>query len=178
MLHFIAILAPKAINQQILEWKQYMLQQFHCKVALKSPAHITLIPPFGMADAAQPAMNEMLHSFAAGQQSFSIQIKNFAAFKPRVIYADVVPNPLLGALKTSLELTLFQSRRFNIKKEDRPFHPHITIANRDLKKEDFPLAWQHFQQLSYEASFTADAIALLRHNAHLWEIAGRFPFGA
>jgi 2'-5' RNA ligase len=176
MLHFIAILAPEEINQQILEWKQYMLNRFHCKVALKSPAHITLIPPFGLAADAEPEMKEMLQSFAAGQQSFSITLKDFAAFKPRVIYADIVPNPLLGALKTSLELTLFQSKRFNIKKEDRPFHPHVTIANRDLKKEDFPLAWQYFQQRSYEASFTANAIALLRHNDQLWEIAGSFPF--
>src|SRR6185436_18497531 len=106
----------------------------------------------------------------ARQQAFLIQLKNFSAFKPRVIYVDVLPEPRLNELKTALETTLLQSNRFPIKKEERPFHPHITIANRDLRKEDFPLAWQHFQQINYEESFMAEAIALLRHNGHVWEI--------
>ena len=177
MLYFIAIVTPKAINQQVLEWKRYMQEQFHCKVALKSPAHITLIPPFGMAETAQPGMQALLEPFAASQQPFSIRLKNFAAFKPRVIYANVLPNPALSTLQTSIEAALLQSGRFPVKKEDRPFHPHITIANRDLQKEDFPLAWQHFQQITYEGSFTADTISLLKHNEHRWEIAASFPFG-
>jgi 2'-5' RNA ligase len=177
MLHFIAIVTPDDINSQVKEWKQYMLERFHCKVALKSPAHITLIPPFPMADAALPDMKELLQPFAARRQPFTIHLKNFAAFKPRVIYANVLANEALNALQASLEATLLQSKRFPIKKEDRPFHPHVTIANRDLKKEDFPLAWQHFQQTAFEISFTADAIALLRHNNHIWEIAATCPFG-
>ncbi|OQP61413.1 hypothetical protein A3860_06800 [Niastella vici] len=177
MLYFIAIVTPDAINQQVLEWKHYMREQFHCKVALKSPAHITLIPPFTMAETAQPEIQALLEPFAASQQRFSIGLKNFAAFKPRVIYADVLPNPALSALQTSLEATLLQNGRFPVKKEDRPFHPHITIANRDLQKEDFAPAWQHFQQISYKGSFTAEAISLLKHNEHRWEIATSFPFG-
>lgn len=177
MLFFIAIVTPEALNHQVLEWKHYMREQFHCKVALKSPAHITLIPPFTMAETAQPEIQALLEPFAASQHPFAIQLKNFAAFKPRVIYANVLPNPALSALQTSLEATLLQSGRVPIKKEDRPFHPHITIANRDLQKEDFPLAWQHFQQITYEASFTANTISLLKNNEHKWEIAASFPFG-
>lgn len=175
MLHFIAIVTPEAISRQVLEWKEYMLQRFHCKVALRSPAHITLIPPFQMPDALQADMKELLQPFAVSQPSFSVQLKNFAAFKPRVIYVHVEPNASLSALQNKLEATLLQSKRFPIKKEDRPFHPHITIANRDLKKEDFPLAWQHFQHLTYDASFSATAIALLRNNNKAWEIAATFP---
>ena len=92
MLYFIAIVTPDAINQQVLEWKNYMLQRFSCKVALKSPAHITLIPPFNMPHQAQKEMQELLQPFAARHQSFPVQLKNFAAFAPRVIYVDVLPN--------------------------------------------------------------------------------------
>ena len=175
MLYFIAIVTPNDINLQVKEWKLYMQQRFQCKVALKSPAHITLIPPFTMSQTSQSDMEELLLSFAAQQQSFSIYLKNFAAFKPRVIYVDVLPGEPLNELRTALETTLLQNNRFPIKKEERSFHPHVTIANRDLHKDDFPLAWQHFQQITYEASFTADAIALLRHNGQVWEIAGSFP---
>jgi 2'-5' RNA ligase len=175
MLHFIAIVAPYNINQQVLQWKHYMRDHFKCKVALKSPAHITLIAPFDMPDHLQTVMQEVLLPFAARQQGFPIQLKNFAAFQPRVLYVDVIPSAPLNELRTALEATLLQSNRFPIKKEERPFHPHVTIANRDLHTKDFPLAWQHFQQINYEASFMANAIALLRHNGQVWEIVHSFP---
>ena len=175
MLHFIAIVAPEDINRKVTEWKNYMRDHFKCKVALKSPAHITLIAPFDMPDNLQAEMQELLLPFAARQQGFPIQLKNFAAFKPRVIYVDALPGERLNELRTALETILLQSNRFPIKKEERPFHPHVTIANRDLRKKDFPLAWQHFQLINYEASFMANAIALLRHNGQVWEIAHSFP---
>lgn len=177
MLHFIAIVPPETINQRVLEWKHYMRDQFRCKVALKSPAHITLIAPFDMPDPFQAALQELLLPFAAQQKDFPVQLKNFAAFKPRVIYVDVLLTASLHALQTALETALLQSNRFPIKKEERPFHPHVTIANRDLHKEDFPRAWQHFQQLNYEVTFTAHAISLLRFNGQVWEIAHSFPLG-
>jgi 2'-5' RNA ligase len=176
MRYFIAIVAPEQINRQVLEWKHYMLQHFNCKVALKSPAHITLIPPFIMPIDMQPELEEQLQLFSARQQSFTIQLKNFAAFKPRVLYVHVQPNTHLNDLQANLEAFLLQHKQFPIKKEERSFHPHVTIANRDLQKEDFSLAWQHFQQVAYDVSFPANAIALLQHNGHIWEIARTFPF--
>jgi 2'-5' RNA ligase len=175
-LHFIAIVMPDHINRQVLEWKHYMLQQFNCKVALKSPAHITLIPPFQMPDAGRNDLTDILNRFAQQQNNFSIHIKDFAAFKPRVIYVGVQPNAALQQLKINAENELLQANRFRIKKEERPFHPHITIANRDLKKEHFRDAWQYFQQLSYETTFIAGNISLLRHNEdHMWEVAAILP---
>ncbi|OQP53733.1 RNA 2',3'-cyclic phosphodiesterase [Niastella populi] len=176
MLYFIAIVAPEAINNQVLEWKQYMLQTFHCRVALKSPAHITLIPPFQLPGTKHHELEEVLPEFAARQPRFPIQLKNFAAFKPRVIYVHVQPNTHLSGLQARLEAYLIQTD-FPIKKEDRPYHPHVTIANRDLQAADFPIAWQHFQQRPYEASFVAHAISLLRHNGQTWEVANSFPLG-
>jgi len=155
-----------------------MLQQFNCKVALKSPAHITLIPPFQMPDSDESDMANILARVALQHNPFPIHLKNFAAFKPRVIYIDVQPNQLLNELKANTEETLLQANRFKIKKEDRPFHPHITIANRDLAKEDFREAWQHFQQISYETSFTADAISLLRNNDRKWDVIASYSLRA
>jgi 2'-5' RNA ligase len=177
MLHFIAIVTPENINQQVLEWKNYMLQQFNCKAALKSPAHITLIPPFQMPDADQQNMKEVLRAFTGLQQPVIVQLNNFAAFDPRVIYVHVQPNSALNALQASLAAVLLKDGRFPVKKEERPYHPHVTIANRDLAKEDFPGAWRHFEALAYEATFTADAIALLRHNGQVWNIAASYPLG-
>ncbi len=47
-MYFIALVAPEDINQQLLKWKIWMLEKYQCEAALRSPAHITLIPPFWM----------------------------------------------------------------------------------------------------------------------------------
>jgi 2'-5' RNA ligase len=129
-----------------------------------------------MPDADQLHMKTVLQSFAGGHQPFPVQLKNFAAFQPRVIYVHVQPNSHLNALQASLAAALLHDGRFPIKKEERPYHPHVTIANRDLTAADFPEAWRHFQAISYEATFTANAIALLRHNGQVWDLAASFPF--
>ncbi|MCS3796221.1 RNA 2',3'-cyclic phosphodiesterase [Niastella sp. OAS944] len=174
MRYFMAIVAPDEINQQVLEWKHYMLQHFNCKVALRSPAHVTLIPPFNMPDTMQHELEEVLLEFAQEQLSFPIHLKNFAAFKPRVLYVHVQPNTHLSDLQARLE-TYLMNINFPIKREERAFHPHVTIANRDLQKHDFPRAWQYFQQLQYEVIFPANTISLLRHNGEIWEVANSFP---
>lgn len=175
-LHFIAIVTPASINQQVLEWKLYMQQQYGCKAALKSPAHITLIPPFNMPDEDSATLTSWLDQFATQQQPFPIELHNFNSFAPRVLFVAVQPSTQLQALQQQLKSELLQADQFNISKEDRPFHPHVTIANRDLKEEDFSAAWQHFEQLNYEAVFTANSIALLKHNGQVWEIANNSVF--
>lgn len=166
-LYFIAILAPDPVSRQVLEWKHYMLQRFNCQVALRSPAHITLIAPFTMQTEQEGELISTLQTIAPQLQPFPVQLKNFDAFKPRVIFVQVQPDERLLQLKKKVEDNL---PGFPIKKDDRPFHPHITIANRDLGKKDFPKAWQHFRSIQYEALFNADNISLLRHNASHWDV--------
>lgn len=45
-MYFVAVVCPDEINQKVLSFKHWMRDQFGCTVALKSPAHITLIPHF------------------------------------------------------------------------------------------------------------------------------------
>lgn len=169
MLYFIAIVTPDDINRQVLEWKHYMRDHFNCQVALKSPAHITLVPPFSTKKEQEPELITLLGTIQL--QPFPVYLKNFDVFRPRVIFVHVEANDSLLQLKKKVEDTLLLTDRFHIKKEDRPFHPHITIANRDLEKADFKAAWQHFETIQYQAVFDATAISLLRHNGSLWEIA-------
>ena len=175
MLYFIAIVAPSHINDQVLVWKKYMESEYGCKVALRSPAHITLVPPFSISEEKEEELSTHLQQFSRTAKSFSIRVKDFDSFRPSVIFLHVEPDNILLQLKESLELYLLSLNKFPVKKEERAFHPHITIANRDLEKKDFPLAWQYFQQINYEVSFTANAISLLKHNGHTWEIANAFP---
>lgn len=176
MLYFIAIVVPEEMNEQVVLWKKYMEQHYGCKVALRSPGHITLVPPFSMKEDNEEELSNYLKEFCSKEISFDITVKDFDNFKPRVIFLHVNPDEKLLSLKERLDLYLLSINKFPVKKEERAFHPHITIANRDLHKKDFPKAWSHFKELSYKASFRAEGVSLLKHNNKEWQIASRFRF--
>jgi 2'-5' RNA ligase len=88
----------------------------------------------------------------------------------RVIFVGVEHNDMLHQLKLSLEEYLLSLQKYPIRKEFRPFHPHLTIANRDLRKKDFYPAFEHFQKIGYADSFAATGIAILKHDGAGWQV--------
>ena len=56
------------------------------------------------------------------------------------------------------------------KKDDRPFHPHITIANRDMKPSHFEQAWKHFSKMILKETFNSNSISLLKLNPGAWTV--------
>jgi 2'-5' RNA ligase len=169
-MYFIAIVTPEDINATILKWKQLMKERFDCVVALRSPAHITLIPPFWLDEKEEHQLNDAIGEFCQSRAGFEIHLKNFAAFKPRVIYVDVVPNPELKSLHGQLEEFLIVKNQFRINKEERPLHPHVSIATRDLHKKAFRDAWEIFKEKKYESSWIASGISILRHDQKKWDV--------
>ena len=57
-----------------------------------------------------------------------------------------------------------------LKIDTRPFHPHITIATRDLHKKDFHDAWPMFEKEKFNAEWEANGLSLLRHNRTNWDV--------
>jgi len=170
------MIAPDNINQQVLEWKNYMLQRFNCRVALRSPAHITIIPPMHMHESLEQPLIDAMGNIGAQREKFSVDLNGFGAFAPRVIYVHVEPNKVLQDLKEYTEDQLIRAERFPVKSDPRPFHPHLTIANRDLRKGDFAAAWEHFRARQYQAGFEARALSLLRLGESGWEVIADLPF--
>ena len=54
------------------------------------------------------------------------------------------------------------------------FNPHMTIANRDISKTDFAVAWKHYQDKEYKRKFMLNNISLLKHNGKNWDIHRTF----
>src|SRR5215218_4439421 len=102
-MYFVAIVLPDELNKKVLKWKNYMYEKFGCKVGLKSPAHITLIPPFWMHEEKEPEFLSDIDDISLSARPFTIEIKNFSAFKPRTIYVDVVANEKLRSLKAAVD---------------------------------------------------------------------------
>ena len=169
-MYFVALVAPKEIDQQVLKWKNYFKEHFKCIVALKSPAHITIIPPFWMNEELENDLINSIREFSVTKTKFEITLQNFAVFQPKVIFVDVVKSEVLNGLYRSFADFILGQNKFPVKKDDRPFHPHVTLATRDLYKKAFHEAWEVFSVKKYETAWLVNGISLLRHNKKNWDV--------
>ena len=169
-MYFIALVLPSELNKKILQYKLWMEEKYGCKVGLKSPAHITILPPFWMNEQNEKQLISDLDSLANEQQSFSIATNNLAAFKPRTIFLAVSPNKTLDEIKQASDKYFTNKLLYKMKFDSRPFHPHITIATRDLHKKAFHEAWPYFENKEFLETWQANGISLLRHNKKNWDV--------
>lgn len=177
-LYFIALLPPEQISAAINDIKQDIAANFQSKAALRSPPHITLHMPFRLADKKKEKLDLTLENLAKNYAPFELALKDFAAFPPRVIYIGVVPSESLDNLQTALlRVMRREMNTFNGNYKDRGFHPHITIAFRDLKPRYFEAAWEVYQNEKFYFRFVASEISLLKHNGKFWEIDKAYKLG-
>lgn len=169
-MYFIAILLPQELNTKVLIYKEWMRDKYNCKVALKSPAHITLIPPFWLDDQKEERLVEATKRIATDQPKFNIQTFGFDAFQPRTLFIAVSPNELLNDLKKNAETIFASYPDLKIKKESRPFHPHVTIATRDLPKSAFYEAWDYFEEMEFRKEWIVEGLSVLKHNKKNWDV--------
>lgn len=171
-MYFVAILCPPGTNEKVQAMKHWMKEQYGCVVALKSPAHITLIPPFWAEETAEPQLLKTARDYNDRFDKLEIVLDGFSHFGRKVLFVNVVKNPQLEALKHSVEDHFALAPGAVIRKEDRPFHPHVTIASRDLKPGDFITAWEHFSNKTYSSSFISSEINVLKLTNGKWNALG------
>ena len=174
-LYFIAIVPPTPIYDEALEQKEYFKTHYNSKASLNSPPHITLHMPFRWKEKDEMELAVKLEKFSQTNQAVSIKLDNFSSFPPRVIFINIVMNKELETLQKNLQryckrvLNLFNSNY-----KELPFHPHLTVAFRDLKKPNYQRAWDEFKSKNFQAEFVADKITLLKHTGKVWEIHQEF----
>lgn len=168
-MYFIAIVLPDELDKKVQKWKELMHEKYGCSVGLRSPAHITLVPPFWMEEEKEQQLLAAVDTISSPVEPFTIAINNFSAFKPRTIFADVVVNEPLRSLKDRVD-AFFVKTDHKVNIDTRPFHPHITIATRDLHKKDFREAWPLFEKKIFQAEWKANGLSVLRHNRTNWKV--------
>ena len=170
-LYFMGIMPPVDIQHEITLTKEYFRDTYGASHALKSPPHITLVPPFRLPVSGEKDLIHNLKSFAAAEEAFSIQLENFNAFPPRVIFVDVKPAEKLNGLYERITGFAAGALGHSVgSKGNRHFSPHVTVAFKDLRKEDFNDAWPEFRNKKINFEFVADRITLFKHNGRKWEI--------
>jgi 2'-5' RNA ligase len=174
-LYFVAIVPPSPIYEEAFEQKVYFKTKYNSKASLNSHPHITLHMPFKWKESEEAELANQLQAFAKERSAIMIQLKGFSSFPPKVIFINVEISAELRGLQKDLERHFKKELNlFNAKYKDLPFHPHLTLAFRDLKKPNYQKAWQEFVGKNYEATFLADKIALLKHSGAVWEVFHEF----
>ena len=176
-LYFIAIIPPEPIYNDVMELKYHLAENYESKAALRSPPHITLHMPFKWRQDKEERVEEVLKDLVSDQPLIDLELTGFGAFKPRTIFIQVEKNEPLSELHIALKKSMKRKLNiFNADYQDRPFHPHMTVAFRDLKKTQFTKAWEKLKSEPFEASFTVGDISLLKHNGKFWKVHQSFKF--
>jgi 2'-5' RNA ligase len=174
-LFFIALLPPQEVQEIITKIKLEFAEIYNSRAALKSPPHVTLQPPFQWHLGQLSDLEKCLESFASSHPPIPMILQNFGAFKPRVIYINVLKNPELLALHQRILNHLESSLNIvDTVAKSRPFTPHLTVGFRDLKKEQFWKAWSEYASKQIFFEFPVNHITLLIHNGKCWEIHREF----
>ncbi len=168
-MYFVAIMCPPELDQYVLQLKYRMRDQFGSVVALKSPAHITIIPPFWLDLNKEKKLQETLQAFGTDRDELIIHLDGFSTFSKRVLFIRVLENSGLEVIKKQAEQH-FAATFGDLIPKDRPFHAHITIANRDLKPGDFEKAWLYFSNKNCKENFSSRTISLLKLTEGNWKV--------
>lgn len=169
-LYFIALIPPSPLKDEIQELKLEVKEKFNSSHSLNAPPHITLLSPFRLEGENEDKLDSLLDVFAQAIEPFEVRFNNFSTFPPRVVFIDVEKTSKLMEVQKKLEeLARSNSELFNYNYDDRPYHPHLTLAFKDLTKSNFHRAWKDFQDRTFDASFTAQGLYLLKHNREHWE---------
>ena len=175
-LYFIAIVPDEPISSKITLLKKWMYEHYNSKGALRSPPHITLHMPFKWKPEKEPLLEKSLSQLSVISTSFELKINKYGCFEPRVIYLNVEENESLSQLKKEVMGVSRKEWKLVPPKDERGFHPHITIGFRDLKKPLFYKAWEEVKNKTMTESFEVNALVLLKHNGKNWDEFKRFSF--
>lgn len=173
-LYFIALIPPEELREQIQQLKLEVADKFKSSHSLNAPPHITLVSPFRISEDQVSGLQSILEVYTQGNQPFQVCLKGFATFPPRVIFIDVNKSDELQKFQKKLEEMIRAEDAFGYNYHERPFHPHITLAFKDLSKENFYKAWDEFKDRDMEEAFMADHVYLLKHNGEIWEVFSEY----
>lgn len=154
-------------------------KNYKSKAALNSPPHLTLHMPFKLKPKKEGELINELQKISANHSSFELILDGFGHFNEKVIYLSASkPNALHSLYAAIAKQMKLQFQVFNSDYKNRGYHPHITVAFRNLNKENFLKSWDIYAQKEYRRNFLAESLTLLKHNGKTWDVFKEFKMGA
>jgi 2'-5' RNA ligase len=172
--YFMAIILRGKALEDAEKIKESLGSEFGLKGALRSPSHITLHRPFEWSEEKENILREKLRSFRS-PPPYSILLQGFDAFPRRVVFVAVKADQALYEHYTALKK--FAKSELGLLNEwvdERGFHPHVTVAFRDLKPKLFQPVVDFLTRTPFEHQCLVEGFSLLKLEEK-WEELEHFP---
>ncbi len=168
-LYFLAIIPPDEISAELTSFKKEAKNLYSSSHALNSPPHVTLVPPFWMGHILEAKLRKSIQELNMNKLEFEVHLNGFNYFEPNVLFVNIEEsNSLLKcheSAKQCVEIIIEEPIKMN-----HPFHPHITVAFKDLSPALLKDAFLHFKEKAFYSQFAFENIRLLSYNDNAWEI--------
>lgn len=176
--YFLALVPEGELQERATALKMQLKEEFSIKYALKSPAHITLKMPFTYNEAKEEVLISALTKFLKEYHEINMKVGGVGTFGDRVVYLKIEAGEDLFDLQRNLKS--FCKKELNLVDElsDRNFHPHMTIAFKDLKKGQAPNILKVLEEQPITYDFIARHLFLLKRDNGRWIIKEKIEFGA
>lgn len=141
--------------------------------------HITLIAPFKRPGNFETEIHLNLQDYFSHVSPFPINIKGYGSFQKasKVIFYKIEKSKELLGMHKELVHFMRNNLKFSDRETSYMYHPHITIAYRDLNDENFEKAWNEYESKEFTSVFKCDKVYLLKHDYTRWQILSVFNLG-
>src|SRR5687768_2551403 len=89
-LKLVAIVLPEPLFSYVRAEQTYIAETWGPRQSLRTPPHITIIPPLHLLPDEIARLNEIAKEIASANPMFELKVNGFGAFPPRVIF--IKPN--------------------------------------------------------------------------------------
>jgi 2'-5' RNA ligase len=169
-LYLTAILPPALLAEEIDDIRKEISEKYKIYAALKPPVHITLYRPLRIPSAQEKNLIQLLKPVSFMHNPFEQKLQNFDSFNNKTLFIHCVKQPMLNNLQKDVSAVYHKNKLDpEENKSSSAFHPHITIAFRDVSREIFIPLWAEFKNRKLKRSFTIDRFTLLRHDGKQWQ---------
>ncbi|HYM20390.1 MAG TPA: 2'-5' RNA ligase family protein [Candidatus Kapabacteria bacterium] len=168
-IYFFAIVPPEPVYGNIREIQEYVEKEYRTHEAMKRPVHTTLIAPFEAPVPVERELIDFTNNFAVKEKPFEVCIDGFGEFHQTTIYVKPIESPEIMGMQKRLSKEF--AKVYSRGKSRGPsygFHPHITIAFRDLSRPMFDKAWHEFESKIFRRRFILNHICLMKYD-HGWK---------
>ncbi|HEY0054933.1 MAG TPA: 2'-5' RNA ligase family protein [Pedobacter sp.] len=169
-LYLTAILPPAHLSDEIDDIRKELSDRYQMFAALKPPVHITLYRPVDVPQDFESHLIKLLRPVSMSHSPFTVDLLNFNSFNIQTLYITAVKNQLLSGLQKDVS-AVFNKNKIDTKevKGNTTFHPHVTVAYRDIPPEKFPFIWDELKNRKFKRSFSVDHFTLLKHDGKRWQ---------
>jgi 2'-5' RNA ligase len=163
-LYFIAILPDKQTSKWIRTLQEEMCSLFGVCKAMRTPPHITIVPPFQYREDTEYRLIQAFHQISFAP--FDLPIEGLGRFGKQVIF---VKPEVIDSLESLYRNAQEQVKNLIAIEKQKSFHPHFTIGYRDLAPV-FLNAWKHFEAQEIPITAHIEKMVLFKHQDKRWQI--------